>query len=566
MKVFSSIALSMGMALASVTSSDASPVDAIYYGGRILTMNGDEPTYTEAVAVEDGKIVFVGAKSSALEMKGDATAVRDLRGKTMLPGFVDPHGHFMSAVRMVEQANVASPPMGDATDIPSIIEKLEAFRAEKKVAEGEWIVGWGYDQDLLAEKRHLTRKDLDPHFPNHKVLLIHISMHGAVLNSTALEWAGIDADTPTPEGGIIARLEGSHEPAGLLMETAYIPVFGKMPQPSEDKMVNELVKPAQMMYASSGYTRAVEGFSFLADLDFMLRSAREGKLFIDVAALPGFPEMDAWLDNPRYPFGAYENRFKIQAGKFTLDGSPQGKTAFITAPYLTGGPAGQQDWRGETSIPRQDFFDMIEKLTDRNIQVQIHANGDAAIDESIEAIRRAGIQAGDDKRPVIVHSQFQRPDHLPEYVELGITPSYFTNHTFYWGDVHVRNIGRTKAFFISPIVAAKEKGLIHSNHTDFNVTLLDPFFVLWTAMARESRSGVIIGPDQRVDAYTALQGLTTGPAWQFFEEDQRGRIPEGLLADFVILSADPIETEVDSIREIRVLETIKEGETIFRVD
>jgi predicted amidohydrolase YtcJ len=144
-----------------------------------------------------------------------------------------------------------------------------------------------------------------------------------------------------------------------------------------------------------------------------------------------------------------------------------------------------------------------------------------------------------------------------------MSPSYFTNHTFFWGDVHVKNIGPEKAAFISPIKAAKAKGLVFSNHTDFNVTPLDPFFVIWTAMARQSRSGHILGPDQRVDAYTALQGLTTGAAWQLFEENRKGMIKEGLLADFVILSADPVKTDIGRIRELKVLETIKRGKTIY---
>ena len=152
----------------------------------------------------------------------------DLKGKTMLPGFIDPHGHFMSAVLMVTQVNVASPPMGTVTDIPSMIKKLQDFKKEQKVKDGEWIVGWGYDQDLLKEKRHITKLDLDKAFPNNKVLIIHISMHGGVLNSKALEWAGLDENSKTPEGGVIARLPGGNEPAGLLMEMAYMPVFDKL--------------------------------------------------------------------------------------------------------------------------------------------------------------------------------------------------------------------------------------------------------------------------------------------------------------------------------------------------
>jgi predicted amidohydrolase YtcJ len=273
--------------------------------------------------------------------------------------------------------------------------------------------------------------------------------------------------------------------------------------------------------------------------------------------------MPTWLGDPKYKFGAYHKGLKFQGVKFVQDGSPQGKTAYVTTPYLTGGPGGQPNWRGETTQPKGEFLRQVKEAFGAGLQVFIHANGDATIDQAIEAVENAGITAASDRRTVMVHSQFQRPDQLDKYVQLGISPSYFTNHTYFWGDVHVRNIGREKAAFISPIKAAKAKGIVFSNHTDFNVTPLDPFFVLWTAMARQSRSGAIIGPDQRVDAYTALQGLTTGPAWQLFEENRKGMIKEGLLADFVILSADPVKTGVDKIRDIMVLETIKEGRTIF---
>jgi len=202
---------------------------------------------------------------------------------------------------------------------------------------------------------------------------------------------------------------------------------------------------------------------------------------------------------------------------------------------------------------------------ENNIQINFHANGDAAIDDAIYAIENAGIKAGDNKRPIIIHSQFQRPDQLKKYVELGITPTYFTNHVFYWGDVHIRNVGLKKASFISPIKAANDLGIITSNHTDFNVTLLDPFFVMWTSMKRETRSGKILGGDQVIDAYTALQQITTGPAFQFFEENRKGSIKEGLLADFVILDKNPLKLEnVDDVKKIQVIETIKEGKSVFK--
>ncbi len=548
--------------ISSYSFASESLYQTLYFGGDIITMDGDEPAYVEAVIERDGKIIYVGDKAGAVNNFAGKTIEVNLEGKTMLPGFLDPHGHFMSALMMVNQVNVASPPVGTVKNIPQMIEKLKAYQKEKNIPKGGWIVGWGYDQDLLDEQRHITKKDLDAAFPDNKVLIVHVSMHGAVLNSKALEWANIDKNTRTPAGGIIARMPGSTEPAGLLMEMAYLPVMEKLPQPDDEEML-ELMKPAQMMYTREGYTQAIEGFTHFKDLNFLMKAAAQGKNFIDIIALPSFTEMDKWLNKPEYKFGEYHNKFKIQACKITLDGSPQGKTALVSKPYLTGGPAGEKDWKGNASITQEQLDGLTKKLFDNHIPIQIHANGDGAIDMMIKTVEHAGITAKDDRRTLIVHSQFQRPEHLPKYVELGLLPSYFTLHTFFWGDVHIKNIGKEAAFFISPMKAAKEAGLITSNHSDFNVTPLNPFFMMWTAMARESRSGVIIGPDQRVDAYTALQALTTGPAYQFFEENRKGKIKVGMLADFVIIEKNPLKQAVSDIKNNEVVQTIKEGKTVY---
>ncbi|MFK5981942.1 MAG: amidohydrolase [Flavobacteriaceae bacterium] len=545
-----------------ITTSSSSN-QTLYFNGDIITMEGNKAEYAEAVVQQDGKIVFVGSKDEALKAYPNVKTI-DLQGKTMLPGFIDPHGHFMSAVLMSTQVNVASPPMGDVIDIPSMIKKLQDFKNENKIKDGEWIVGWGYDQDLLAEKRHITKMDLDKAFPNNKVLIVHISMHGGVLNSKALEWAGVDENYKTPDGGVVARLDGTTEPAGLLMEMAYMPVFEKLPQPSEDEMMN-LMEAAQMLYTSNGYTFAVEGFTHIKDMNTLKRAAKEGRFFIDIASLPGFTEMDKWLNNPEYPFGTYNNHLKFAGGKFTLDGSPQGLTAYMAEPYKVPGPNGEKNWVGNTSIPKEELAKLAKIMVDNNVQIMFHANGDGAIEDAIYAIENAGIKAADNKRPVIIHSQFQKLAHLTKYAELGITPTYFTNHTFYWGDVHIRNVGEEKASFISPMKAANDLGLVTSNHTDFNVTLLDPFFVMWTSMKRETRAGKILGGDQVIDAYAALQAITTGPAYQFFEENRKGRIKKGMLADFVILDSNPLKVEnVDAIKNVKVLETIKEGKTVYK--
>jgi predicted amidohydrolase YtcJ len=553
----------LGLAAGSFNVAFAQNSPTHYFGGTILTMSDDRPEYVESLVSHAGKIVYVGKQADAKKQFPKATRI-DLQDKFLMPSFRDPHGHFSFAIRMMDQVNVAVPPVGTATDIASIVEQLHAFKKKRGLDDEAILVAWGYDQDGLTEKRHLTKHDLDADFPTNPVILIHVSGHGAVFNSRALEVAGITAETQTPAGGVIARLPGGNEPAGLLMETAWIPLIALLPVASEEHRLS-VIGEAQAEYARNGYTSAIDGFATTEDVKFLQKAAAQGKLYIDIAALMGFVEMDHWLDNSEFPFEKkYSNNFRIAGMKITQDGSPQGKTAYMREPYLTGGPAGQKDWRGAPISSKSSFEQLVKTALDKNLPLQVHCNGDAAIDMLIDAARKAGVTAEDDKRIVVVHSNIQAMDQLDSYVELGLTPTYFSNHAYFWGDVHTMNFGKERASHISPMKTAKEKGLIFSNHTDFNITPLDPFFTVWTAMKRESRSGVIIGPQERIDAYTALQALTTGPAWQFFEESRVGKLDVGMESSFVITDKNPLKmTEVDDIRTIKILETIKEGETIY---
>lgn len=536
--------------------------DTTYFNGPILTMDGPTPSYAEALTTSGGRIAFVGPLAQARERHPRAE-LRDLGGTALLPGFIDAHSHLSFAFELAGQANVGAPPVGPCSDIPAVLATLAEFRESHAVPEGGWIIGHGYDQETLAENRHITKEDLDAHFPHHLVMLVHVSSHGAVLNSAALAWAGVGASTDAPEGGIIARIPGTAEPAGLLMETAYIfLVADKMPRPDQEERLLRL-DAAQQMYASNGYTHAQDGFATAADLDFYQTAAARRLLYLDVAALGSFLDAKHWLGNSRYPLGTYTRGFKIAGMKILQDGSPQGRTAYMRDPYLLGGPDGQQGWHGEPTSPFEQFAAVVKTGVDAGAQIFVHANGDAAIDDVVKAVDLTGTTAADDRRTVVIHSQFQRPDHLPDYVRLGITPSYFTNHAYFWGDVHITNVGYDKAAFISPLKSAALHGLVASNHTDFAVTPLDPFFVLWSSMARTTRSGVVLGPQERLTAYQALQAITTGPAHQMFEENRKGRLAPGLLADLVIVSADPTTVPVDAVRDLTVVETIKEGVTVF---
>lgn len=538
------------------------PADEIYVGSSILTMDPVRPR-AEAVAVTQGRVVAVGGRAELeASRKGPATRVVDIGGATLLPGFIDGHSHINQALTFAHWANVSIPPVGGVDSIASLLETLQRHVAARGgVATGRWILAWGYDPDGLAEKRHVTRADLDSAFPDNPVMLLHVSGHGVVLNSAALRLAGIDAQTPTPAGGVIVRLPGSEEPAGLLMETAALLAYAAIPRPTVEQQLATLDE-VQKLYARNGYTTIQEGASDAQTLELLRRAAGAGALWLDVVALPVVfqpAELDARLQER---FGSYAGRLKLGGIKVLTDGSPQGRTAFFSAPMLVHGPGDEADWRGEPFIAPAQYDDIVRRVYASGIPLWTHANGDGAIDMVIAAYEKAGAKAADDRRDVVVHSQFVRPVQLERYVSLGIAASFFSNHAFYWGDVHVRNLGPERASFLSPLKTAHAKGVKYSNHTDYGVTPLDPAMVLWTAVTRQSRSGAVIGPEERVSPQRALEALTIDAAWIYREEDSKGSITPGKLADFVVLDADPLAVPPGRLRELKVLATIKEGRLV----
>jgi predicted amidohydrolase YtcJ len=560
-----------------VLATVSGPAELIFRGGSVVTVEEAQPL-AQAVAVAGGRILAVGTDSEIMALATDATRIVDLAGATLLPGFLDGHGHFMNALQIVNWVNVSGPPVGPVSSIADAMAAVRAFAAERKPAKGEWIVGYGYDSNVLSDGREISRDDLDPVFPDNPVMLIHVSNHGCVLNSAGFKMAGIDENTPTPAGGLILRKPGTNVPDGLLMETAFLPLFANMPKPGEDDLL-ELIESAQAIYTSRGVTTAQEGATHKPDLEFLMRAAAQGRLKIDVVSLPMVLDIPALVaeyapdfrggkmelpETASAAFGTYNKRLKLGGVKLFLDGSPQGKTAFWTEPLLTGGPAGEKDYVGFPLFPPEPVNKAMAEFVEKGIQTYTHCNGDAAIDMVIDALSRAGVAAAQDRRDVVVHSQFMRPDQLDSYVKLGISPSFFTGHTFFWGDVHIENVGIDRASFISPMAAAKAKGIRFGNHSDFSVTPMDPMLMMQSAILRTTRSGKVLGPDQRVDALTALRALTIDVAYQYREEGTKGSIAPGKLADLVILDRNPLTTDPAELLSIKTVETFKEGVSVWK--
>lgn len=539
------------------------PVATLWRGGTIITMDGETPQTVQAVVEQDGKIVFVGAEAAARRAAGRSVKTRDLKGATMVPGFIDAHSHF-SMLMQVETGIDLDAEDQPPANIPALLGLIRQGITAKGLEGQDWLVAWNYKDAALAEKRHVTRDDLDGAFPGRKVVLIHFTGHGLVASSAALAAAGVADDAPNPPGGLLMR-DAKGRVNGVAFEAGMFPFYKALPRPTPAQMLAAL-DGTQRSYASKGFTHAQDGATQLPELDFLLSEPVRKRMKLDLAILPSFGGLDRLLTMPNLAVGQYQGRTKVQGIKFMLDGSPQARTAYFTRDYANGSPEGHHPWHGEPLVKQEEFDRLAGLAHQRGWQLFVHANGDAAIDMAIKGFDRLGIKAADNRRPVVIHSQFQRRDHLPAYARIGVGPAYFSNHTLYFADIHRTNFPHEVVDFISPFRAAMKSGLHPSNHSDAPVTRLDPFVQLWSSMTRASVTGVVSGAEQRLSAYEGLQMLTTGPAWQVFEENRKGRIKPGLLADFVVLDRNPLTTPIDGIRKIRVLETVKEGQTVWKAD
>jgi predicted amidohydrolase YtcJ len=536
----------------------------VFFGGDIITMEGDSAQYAEAIVVKAGEIVFVGSKEEAMNAAGSGHEMVDLKGQTLIPAFIDGHSHYIQSLSVANQANLYPPPNGPGSSPDAIVAALKAFVAEKKIGKGELIQAYGYDENMMPKGNELNRDHLDAAFPDNPVLVGHVSMHGAVLNSAALKQFGYSADYQTPPGGVVVRKPGTNEPYGLIMETAYLPVFAKLPKPSIAEE-DEATRAGQMMYAAAGITLAHEGATHLSDLQTIKRASDSGANIIDVVVYAFMTDLEGIIKEfPLETWGKYNKRMKIGGVKITADGSPQGKTAFFSTPYLTGGPGGEKNWLGEPTMPQAELNALVKKVYDWGVPLLNHTNGDSTIGMFLQAIELA--RGGDYSKPwnvTTIHTQFVRRDQLEKFPTMKIRPSFYTEHTFYFSDAHRKNRGEKQAAYLSPMRDAIDLGLQPTNHTDFYVAPLDQLFMMWTAVNRPTRSGQTLGPDQRITPYEALKSQTIWAAAQYDEQDRRGSLKSGKIADLVILDKNPLKVNPQTIKDLKVMETIKEGQTIF---
>ena len=532
-------------------------MDKIYYNGDILTME-DTRTEPEAVLISDGIIAFTGSLKEAVRA-AHQPEMTDLNGKTLMPAFIDGHSHISLVAQFSQFADLSG-----CESFADIKMRLTAFQKEKKIGDGGAVIGVGYDHNFLDEKKHPDKNVLDEVSDQIPVFVLHASGHMGVGNSVLLKEAGIDASAPDMEGSRFGRIPGSMEPDGYAEETKALNlllarVYAKIPGDPKAQ-----IEKAQELYLSHGITTIQDGAASGQDMETLFEAAKEGLLKADVVSYVLVGEEPEKLEQEYAELKkAYWNHLKLGGRKVILDGSPQGKTAWLSKPYV-----GEEEYRGYPAMEQEKVQTYIRNAIENGVQILAHCNGDAAaqqwIDSFEKAMEQCGVSKEDNLRPVMIHCQTVRKDQLLRMKNIGMIPSMFVDHVYYWGDIHLKNLGEERAEAISPAKSAFEQGLCVNFHQDSPVVPPDMLHTVWCAVNRVTREGKILGDEERVDVFEALKAVTINGAYAYFEEDKKGSITEGKLADLVILDRNPLKTPVSELKDIKVTETLKEGETVYR--
>ncbi|MXY17167.1 MAG: amidohydrolase family protein [Acidobacteria bacterium] len=394
-------------------------------------------------------------------------------------------------------------------------------------------------------------------------MLTHVSGHLRAANSAALESAGISAATADPPGGHIRRMAGSREPDGVLEETA-----GRLVGASQfavtPAVTDATARLAIDVYLGYGTTTIQDGGTDGATLEALRTAAGREPFNADVAAFRAFRETGDAEGAAYEP--DYRGGFRVAGVKLLLDGSPQGRTAWLTEPYTEGPPGAAADYRAYPVLEPELYKAGAASLIRRGVPIIVHANGDAAIDLMLEGVDEAvaGMDALPDHRSVVIHAQLMRADQLDRAAALGAVPSFFAAHSFFWGDWHLRSFGEARGSNVSPARWAIERGVHFTIHNDSPVVPPDIMRLVSIAVNRTTRSGRELGPEQRLTVREALHAVTLGAAYQYFEEDTKGSIVPGKQADLIILERDPLAADPADLEHIRVLETFSRGRSVFQ--
>ncbi len=513
----------------------------IFYNGNILLT--DTGTQAQSVLIKDGKTFQTGI-FDALKAKYPQAEKIDLQGNTLMPAFFDSHSHFMAfAISLIQ------PSLKDCQNVEEIKEKIVSYLKENNSGNNSWIAFRDYP--YLSENNGISKTDLDSITPNTPVVLQHQSGHGGMFNSKALEVIKQNLS------GFSDEIQEA-EKTGYLNENAYISALNLIPSPDE-KEVFGAIKKAQDIYFSYGITTFQEGFLTRQMLPIYKSALKADIIKGDIIA---FTPPEDYASAQEYFKDINSPNFKLGGIKIFIDGSPQLKTALMYRHYI-----GQSGNFGTCSITEEGIKNALNTAYENKCQILCHANGDKACDMFINAVNTYALEKPDISNcsPVIIHGQFINPFHLLGIKSLNISASFFVSHILHYGDMHVKNLGYNTASQMSPLNSALHS-INFTLHQDTPVMLPDMFESVYCAAARKSQSGRVLGENQKISVLEALKAVTINAAKQYGYESLKGSVAPGKAADFIILDKNPLSAGIEEIRNIKVLQTIKNGDTVWKLN
>ena len=515
----------------------------LFYNGTVITMDGGR--IADSFFVEGDKIRKAGRAEDLVKnyrIDGSNCDIVDLNGMTVLPGLIDSHGHFLGVAM-----SRLSVELSDCSDNRGVLERIEKFINDRGVRPGEWVKAEGYN----ASGVRLTREELDKYFHEYKVAVVYSSRHSGILNTNAID--ALNAEDRTGDG--------------YFCEREFIDLIKRIPAPDPEK-IYAACERAQELYASYGVTTIQEGAMNGGAIEIYKRLLERSLFYLDVVGYIDLSGADITkivdikeLFGRAAADGGYDRHFRVGGYKIFLDGSPQDKTAWMKRPY-------ESDPKnyGERALSDEEVYDSVIFAAEKGEQILAHCNGDAACEQFIRAVGRASDRGVDtsELRPIMIHAQFLDTGMMKEVKRLNIIPSFFASHIYRFGDIHIKNLGAERAFRMSPLRSALSENVRFTLHQDPPVAPPDMFESVFCAVNRISESGVVLGSGEAIDVMSALRAVTVDAAYQYGEEDVKGSISENKKADFIIVDKDPLSIPKRDIKNIKILETFKDGESVYR--
>ncbi|OGV39547.1 MAG: hypothetical protein A2X48_12995 [Lentisphaerae bacterium GWF2_49_21] len=520
--------------------------DTIYYNADIITLDAELPQ-AQAVAVADGKIMAVGDDHEIKALATSQTRMRNLAGKTLLPGFNDAHIHvLLSGIRHLLSVDCSGPGIADV---------LEALRQRcQQTPKGEWVRGILFDDEKIVEKRMLTRKELDSVSTNHPIFISHRGFHSHICNSPALAKVGFSKNVAPPTGGKF-DFDANGELNGVIHETAVEPIRAILPEPDEKQRLQATQEICRKLN-SAGITSVQDGRTTAADLATYQQAEEQGILSLRVAAMMHYNTFEN-LKSVGIKAGFGNRMIRIMGVKICVDGAIAGRTAFLSKPYCNSAD------KGILAMSQEELTQWVISIHRAGLRPCVHANGDAAIEMTLEAFEEA-LQEYPAKNPRlrIEHCTVINDRILKRLKKLGCVVTPFSTYVYYHGDklpsygtARVANMFAFRSFLDNDIPAAAA--------SDYIAGPYEPLLGIQSCVTRTDIHGNIWGPEQRISIEEALRLYTQAGAYASFEENRKGTIKPGMFADFAILESNPQKVSSDTIKDIMVLETILAGKTVF---